>query len=113
MVNINGNDISINKKNSAVIDINLFNPDGSNFNPSPDDVVTFSIKRMMSSEMYMMKKEVTPNYLGLCSFSFNADELDIPVGKYLYDVKIYHTDGREETVINPSLFEIVEVVNND
>ena len=113
MVLVSGTTIQISKKNSAVVDFSLLNADGSLFEPSAEDIVVFSVKKALYANDYTLQKETTPDYEGKCTFSFTAAELDLHVGRYYYDLKIFHTDGREETIINPAIFEVIEVVNND
>ena len=113
MVLVSGNSISISRKNSAVIDFCLQNSDGTAFEPTAGDKVIFSVKKWVMLDSFLLQKEKSPTYEGVVSFKFEAEELDLPAGQYVYDLKIFHSDGREETLINPSTFEIIEVVNHD
>lgn len=113
MVSVSGNCISISRKNSAIIDFFLQNADGTPFEPTAGDRVVFSVKKWVMLDSFILQKEKSPTYEGVVSFKFEAEELDLPAGQYVYDLKIYYSDGREETLINPSTFEIIEVVNHD
>jgi hypothetical protein len=112
MVRVSGNKIYISKKNSAILNFTLINADNSAFKPSAEDRVVFSVKKYVASDFYIIQKDATLSN-NIATIKLTADELDLPTGSYSYDLKIFHSDGREETIITPSLFKVEEVVNYD
>jgi hypothetical protein len=44
---------------------------------------------------------------------FTEDDTDIEAGIYMYDVKIYLSDGRRDRLIKPSEFEVFVGVTHD
>ena len=80
--------------------IELFNEDGTPFEPSAHDVVLFSIKKNLNDENSLLEKT------GLIIRIESEDTKDLPIATYYYDIKILFEDGSVQTVIPSNFFEL-------
>lgn len=82
------------------INIELYNEDGTIYNPSANDVVVFSIKKNVIDEEVLLEKT------GLIIRIDSEDTRDWQIALYYYDVKVLFEDGTVQTVIPQSPFEL-------
>lgn len=108
MLTINGFEIRVSRGNTAILDVAIENPDGSAYEPLDGDNILFSLKKRITDTEFLLQKSVVNGQI-----VFSDEELNLHPGKYVYDVKAYLADGREQTVIPPSPFYVSEVVNNE
>ncbi len=108
MLTVNGNEIRVSRGNTAILDVAIENPDGSAYELMDGDRILFSLKKRTTDPSFIMQKEMVNGQI-----VFSDEELNLHPGKYVYDVKAYLADGREQTVIPPSPFYVSEVVNNE
>ena len=92
--------MTLTRGDTAEFSIELCNEDGSPFEPSPEDIVLFSIKRNLNAEKSIIEKQ------GLLIKIDSADTQTLPVATYYYDVKVLFGNGDVQTVIPSNLFEL-------
>lgn len=108
MLTVNGNEIRVSRGNTAILNVSIENPDGSAYEPLDGDNILFSLKKRITDTEFLLQKPVTNGQL-----VFDDEELNLHPGKYIYDLKAYLADGREQTIVPPSAFYVDGVVNNE
>lgn len=71
------------------------------------DRVYFTVNSELEKPEPLIQKEITTfdNYKAVVRLT--AEDTDIPVGSYYYDVEVNTADGRVDTVIGPSKFKVL------
>ena len=77
------------------------------------DYATLSVKKNLEDTQYVFQKKVDKFEDNKIVFIFTEEDTDIEAGLYVYDVKIYLSDGRRDRLIKPSEFEVFVGVTND
>jgi adenylate cyclase len=72
-----------------------------------------SILKDLEDTQYILQKKVDKFEDNKIVFVFTEDDTDIEAGIYMYDVKIYLSDGRRDRLIRPSEFEVFVGVTHD
>lgn len=108
------NVISIFKGNDMDIEIKITYIDGEEYVIDPEDKIVFTVKKDIKSEEIMIEKEFTS--FDDTSYTIHLDPEDtinFTNGKYKYDVKLFTYDGFQYTIIGPTIFRILGVINDD
>lgn len=95
---IQNNDIIITKGDSGKVSLKFENRDGSEYAPSVNDEVIFSLKKRKErfSEVVLEKSGT--------EIVFEAEETEkIPSGEYFYDVHIKRSTGERYTAVEGKL----------
>ena len=71
------------------------------------DKVYFTVKKDYTTQETLIFKEVTKFVGGKAKFIFTAENTNLAVGTYLYDVQCNLADGRIDTVITPAKFQVL------
>lgn len=79
---------------------------GTEYIPSADDEVLFTVKRNASTDKILIQKKVADGEVHLEP----ADTEDLPFGSYVYDVQVTLANGDKDTVIKANVFEILPEV---
>ena len=90
------------------IEIEVISSDGTPYNVSSGDKILFSVKRNSRKNEFIFQKEFTDKLINILP----TDTNDLPIGDYVYDVKIYLEDGKQYTIIPPTKLILQEVINN-
>ena len=77
------------------------------------DYAVLSVKKDLEDATYILQKRVDDFEDNKIVFIFTEDDTDIEAGIYMYDVKIYLSDGRRDRLIKPSEFEVFVGVTHD
>ena len=85
----------------------------SGYNFVEGDYAILSVKKDLEDIEYVFQKRVDKFEDNKIVFLFTEDDTDIEAGLYMYDVKIYLSDGRRDRLIKPSEFEVFVGVTND
>ena len=99
MATITSNIISISQGEALTFPIILKDTSGKVYTPAASDVIRFTVKESTGTSRVMLQKAVEDGKVSL-----TAEETNIPVGNYLYDVELTGIDGYVATVITPTLF---------
>lgn len=71
------------------------------------DEVYFTINDGIEKEQHLLQKKITEFNEGCAVIFLTAEDTDLPVGEYYYDVQVNTADGRVDTVIGPAKFKVV------
>lgn len=97
----NKNRITVIQGDTGILDLSL-----DNYYLKDGDKVYFTVKKEYDGERLIFK-EVTEFTDGKAKFIFTAEDTNIDVGTYLYDVQCNLADGRVDTVIKPTEFKVL------
>lgn len=99
--------ISISRGDTGVITITFTGDD------APDDTVKalFTVRKNIGDEEAVYEKEIAISE-GKCVIGFSAEETEIAVGRYYWDIRLLYENGEVYTPMKPSEFRIVEVVGD-
>lgn len=100
-VNAFDNRIKVIQGDTGILDLSL-----DNYQLKDGDKVYFTVKKDYTSEEASIFKEVTEFQDGKAKFIFTAEDTNLKVGTYLYDVQCNLADGRVDTVITASKFQV-------
>lgn len=105
MFRIENDNIYLTRGDTAGFSIVLF--DGiEEYEMQDGDTLTFTVRKNVYSPDILIQKVVTEN-----EFAFSPrDTQGYPFGNYVYDVQLNFANGDINTVIPPSLFQIMEEV---
>jgi len=101
--------IRLTRGDTAYLTIPLFNDSTqSDYEMSANDVLTFSVKRKPKTDIDCLIQKIIH---GSNTFHIEpGDTKDMSFGKYRYDVQLTTAGGDVYTVIEPSVFEVMEEV---
>ena len=77
------------------------------------DYAVLSVKKNLDDARYTFQKKVDKFEDNKIVFIFTEDDTDIEPGIYMYDVKIYLSNGNRDRLIKPSEFEVFAGVTYD
>ena len=107
---IKKNVITITKGDTLQTKISIFDKEGNEYIPSPDDVIQFAVKKEYTDTEPLLIKIIDPQTLIL---RVEADETKLlEVGDYKYDIQITLTDGTVDTFIDKQQLRITEEVGD-
>lgn len=102
---ITNNKIRITRGDTGIFEIDILDRvTDLPYNPESDDVVRFTVKKSQYQNKPLIYKEGTQITLD------PIDTLNLPYGKYLYDVEITLANGMVQTIIEPNEFEVTSEV---
>ena len=102
------NHMRVVKGDTAIFNINI---DGYDF--VAGDKVYFTLKKDIKDKEYTLQKVVSEFSNNSAIFELNKDDTNLEVGLYIYDIQVTLHDGKVDTIILPSKFEVLEGVTND
>ena len=106
MIKIENNNITIVKKDTAAITIQL-----DNYQLGAGDVVRFTVAAELESPNPLISKTISDFEVdGSCIISLTTEDTNLDADTYYYDVQVNLADGRVDTIIGPAKFKIVEGV---
>ena len=77
------------------------------------DIVYFTVKKDISDTNYKFQKVVKEFEDNVAIIKLSSKDTSLEAGEYLYDIQLSLKDGRVDTVVSPTLFEVVDGVTND
>ena len=89
--------------------------DGTEYVLSDSDIVYIDVKKYATDKTAIIRKSATKaDYIdsGLTFVFFPADTVDLPVGEYQFDVRLFVDDDNIYTIIPMSKFRIVQNVTD-
>ncbi len=96
--------IKLTRGDYASFHINIKDASGAEYVLQDGDVVTFTVKKNTKTEDVLIQKT------GQDVEIEHEDTAEMKYGTYVYDVQLTHANGRPDTFIGPSTFEITEEV---
>ena len=107
---IKKNVIGLVRGDSMWVNITLYDPDGNQYFPDPQDQVRFALKRSPQDpdEEVLLIKEIDPTTMEL---HINPEDTEpFEFGEYWYDIEITMTNGFRDTFIGPAKFKLLEEI---
>ena len=95
------NKIEVIQGDTGILDLSL-----ENYQLKDGDRAYLTVKTGFGSERLIFK-EVTKFTDGKAKFILTAEDTNISIGMYLYDVQCNLSDGRVDTVIKPTKFKVL------
>ena len=71
------------------------------------DTVYFTVNNSLEKEEALISKVITDFPQNKAIVRLTAEDTDIPIGNYYYDIQINTADGRVDTVLGPAKFKIM------
>lgn len=71
------------------------------------DTVYFTVNNSLEKEEALISKVITDFPQNKAIVRLTAEDTDLPVGNYYYDIQINTADGRVDTVLGPAKFKIM------
>ena len=105
---LNSNHMRIVQGDTAIFDLNI-----SDYNFVEGDVVYFTVKKSIKDKEYTLQKVVTEFNKNTAKFKLSKEDTNIRAGNYIYDIQVSLQDGRVDTIVLPSKFEVIEGVTNE
>ena len=81
--------------------------DFDNYLLASGDTVYFTVNNSLEKEEALISKVITDFPQNKAIVRLTAEDTDIPVGNYYYDIQINTADGRVDTVLGPAKFKIM------
>lgn len=82
--------------------------------PTGEDQVYFTVKRTPHDTKFKMEKKCILYGEDLAYISIGPeDTVNLPFGKYFWDLRVFYSDGNITTPVSPCPFILEEVVGND
>ena len=85
----------------------------ADYNFSQGDLVYFTVKKDIKDKEYALQKVVSEFIDNVAMFELNKHDTNIEVGEYIYDIQVSLHDGKVDTIVLPSKFEVIEGVTNE
>jgi hypothetical protein len=104
---INGNNISLTRGDTLILQINI-TQDGRNYIPGEGDKVRFAMKKSIGDADALILKDIPTDNLILQLDP--EDTKNLAFGAYKYDIELTTSDGAVDTFIGPATFTLTEEV---
>ena len=106
----------IKRKNQIEViagDTGILNLNIDNYTFVDGDIVYFTVKKDINDTNYKFQKVVKEFEDNVAVIKLSSKDTNLEAGEYLYDIQLSLKDGRVDTVVSPTLFEVVDGVTND
>lgn len=103
------NKIALTRGDTLFSKLMILSPSGDIYKPNETDVLTFSMKKSAKDEEPLVTKTIPTDTMELVLDS--KDTLDLPFGKYVYDICLTTEEGIVETVVPKSDLVLTEEVH--
>lgn len=100
--------IKIVKGDTAILDLNI-----KNHTFVVGDKVYFTVKESVDDTVKVIQKIVTTFENNIAKVILSKEDTNVEVGSYLYDIQLSLLDGRVDTVVAPTKFEVIGGVTHD
>ena len=112
MVDVKGTTITITRGDSAIIGVQIYNSDGTEYVPVEGDSIRFAVKKNYSDVEPLILKDIPISSMEFVLMPEDTKELDSgPIrGKYKYDIELTRADGMVDTFIPRADFIVLEEV---
>lgn len=112
MVEVKGTTITITRGDSAVIGVQIFGPDGSEFIPQEGDTIRFAMKRNYTDDEALIVKDIPISSMELVLLPSDTKNLESgPTrGRYKYDIELTRNGNWIDTFIPRADFIVLEEV---
>lgn len=109
MVQISGTTITMTRGDTLLLQIGIFNKDGSVYEPEEGDSVRFALKKNYDDSTVIIYKDIPIDTLILELDPSDTKDLPQP-SSYVYDIQLTTSGGIVDTFIDKAKFKISEEV---
>ena len=102
------NEMKITQGDTAFLDITI-----TNYEPVEGDILYFTVKKDINSAENTIQKKITVFDDNVAKVVLSTTDTNIDIDTYIYDIQLSLADGRVNTVILPTTFEIIPGVTHD
>ena len=102
------NEIKITQGDTGFLDITM-----SNYNPVEGDILYFTVKKDTDTHENSIQKKITEFEDNVAKVVLTSTDTSIDIGDYVYDIQLSLADGRVNSAIYPTSFEIIAGVTHD
>ncbi|HWS31055.1 MAG TPA: hypothetical protein VN512_13195 [Clostridia bacterium] len=99
-----GNRMRLTRGDTARFSVTVLNPDGTEYTPQEDDVITFTVKKHSAAVTAAITK------MGQSIVLEPADTSTLDVGEYVWDIDITLANGDVHTIITESKLSLEAAV---
>ena len=107
---INGTTISLTRGDTLRVTIDIFNPDGTVYEPITGDSIRFALKKAYRDSNPLIYKDISTADRILYISPEDTKTLKQP-SEYVYDIQMTHANGDIDTFIANAKFRITEEVD--
>ena len=107
---ISGKTITLTRGDTFKATVDIFNPDGTAYEPVEGDSVRFAMKQNYNSNEIKIQKDIPLDTMLLEINPEDTKNLKQP-GEYVYDIQLTHINGDIDTFIANGTFKITEEVD--
>lgn len=100
--------MKITQGDTAFFDITI-----SNYEFVEGDILYFTVKKDLDFGQNIIQKKITEFDKNVAKIVLSTSDTNIELGDYIYDIQLSLLDGRVDTIISPTNFEIVAGVTHD
>ena len=100
--------MTITKGDTAFFDVTI-----SNYEFVEGDILYFTVKEDVNSDKNVIQKKVTEFDKNVAKIVLSISDTNIDLGSYVYDIQLSLSDGRVDTVMLPTKFEVIAGVTHD
>lgn len=108
-VKISGTTIALTRGDTLKLKVDIFNPDGSVYEPVEGDSIRFAMKLKYNDQTPLILKDISTSSLELVLDPLDTKDLKQP-SEYVYDIQLTHANGDVDTFIANAKFKITEEV---
>lgn len=107
---ITGKTITLTRGDTFRATVEIFNEDGTVYEPIEGDTVRFALKQNYNSSEIKIYKDIPLDTLLLVIEPEDTKDLKQP-GEYVYDIQLTHINGDIDTFISNGKFRLTEEVD--
>lgn len=96
------NRIKVVQGDTGILDLTL-----DNYKLKDGDTVYFTVKKNYTDVESLIVKEITSFTQGQAKIVLTSEDTNLEIGTYLYDVQCNLADGRIDTIITTSKFQVL------
>ena len=106
MLQVTKNKIQLTRGDTAILSVSITSPDGTEYTLEEGDIIRFTVRKTPKSGDIFISKTLTEKEIPLST----DDTKHMQFGTYFYDIELTKASGDVDTVIVPTVFEVLEEV---
>ena len=106
---VSGTTISLTRGDTFRSIVDIFNPDGTPYEPVEGDSIRFALKKSYKDSTVLIYKDISTTDRELYIAPEDTKDFKQP-SEYVYDIQLTHANGDIDTFIANAIFKITEEV---
>ena len=107
---VSGTTISLTRGDTFRSIVDIFNPDGTPYEPLEGDTIRFALKKNYKDDTVLIRKDISIVDRELYIAPEDTKDFKQP-SEYVYDIQLTHANGDIDTFIANAIFKITEEVD--